>query len=433
MRPARLSVAALAVAALAVARVASADAFQHRTELREEVTTAATAQTLLNPGGEVYSADPVTSRLRLRSDATLRLPAGLALKGRGIFDAVYADGARRRFEWTLAEGYLQRSLGRFDLSVGRKILKWSNGYAFNPAGLLDPARDPSDPQDRLGSFEGRDLVELSFYAGAHTLTGVYSPRWRLPGSAARPEEVLALRYHVLIGGLEVGLMGAHRPRSTDAAALSTSYVAGNSLELHAECLLSRGSSLALPRSAWPGAQQTLFGEDFYAPLRQGDGRWYPRLLVGANYTLPGGFNLVAEYLHARDNLSGPEWERFLEQARFSRSLVERGGYPPVFGGRSLPELNLLLAMRGLGGGTLGRDYGFVRLSHPRLLPGLESSLLALVNLRDGSLAWVPEVSLLVQRRVTAYGRATLSSGSGASEFGNVPVSRSFNFGLRVAF
>jgi hypothetical protein len=432
VRHARLIAASLA-ACLALVRPAAGDGFTQRTELREEVTTATTADTLLNPGGQVFSAERAASLLRLRSDVTLRLPAGVTFKARGVFDAVYKDSARREFDWALPEAYLQRSLGRFDLSVGRKILKWSNGYAFNPAGLLDPPRDPADPQDRLGRFEGRDLIELSFYAGDHSLTAVYAPGWELPGGAADPEQVLALRYHVLVSGLEVALMGARRPRASDTLAFSTSYVIGDRLELHAEASASRGSSIALPRSTLPGAQTTLFGADFYAPLRQDDRRWYPRLLVGANYTLPGDINLVVEYLHARDGLSALEWERFLEQARYSRGLFERGGFPPVLEGRSLPELNLLLAMRSLGAGVLGQDYGFVRLSRSRPLRGVEPSVLALANLRDGSLTWIPEVSLRVRRRLTLYGRATLPSGAERSEFGNVPVSRSFNFGVRLAF
>jgi hypothetical protein len=434
VRPRRLTAAAVLAVALA-AGGARGQGFKQSTELREEVSAASTADTFLNPDGRLFAADRVASRLRLRSDATLRLPAGFTLKGRGTFDLVHRDGARREFDWAVPEAYLQRSLGPFHVSAGRRILRWSNGYAFNPAGLLDPVRDPADPQDRLGRFEGRDLVELDLYAGEHTLTAVYAPgrRLRLPGSGDRDQETVAARYHVLWRGLDLALMGARRPGATDAAAVSASYVIGEALEVHAEGLASRGSSLALPRSALPGAQETLFGPDFYALLRQDERRVYLRFLVGTNYTMPGGLNLVVEYLHAPDGLSSGEWNRFLEQARYSRGLAEGGGFPPVLEGRTLPELNLLLAMRGLGAGTLGQDYGFVRLAHPSLRPGLEPSVLALANLRDGSFAWIPEVSLRVQDRLTVYGRAVLMSGGAASEFGNVPVSRSFNLGLRLAF
>ncbi|PYQ56059.1 MAG: hypothetical protein DMF78_00075 [Acidobacteria bacterium] len=429
--------AAWAAAALAVlaadARPALAGEVKERTEVLDEVTAAATADTLLNADGRVYRPDRVANRLRVLSQVTVDLPAAITFKSRGAFDARHAEATPGVFEWTLPEAYLRRPFGRAELSVGRKILRWSNGYAFTPAGLLDPVRDPADPQDRLGSFEGRDMVEVDLYLGAHTLSAVYTPGKVLPGAKTAQEELFALRYHVLFHGVDLSVMGAHHPASVDAAAASVSYVVGGGLEVHAESALSRGSALLLPRSAVPGGQQTLFGPDFYAPLRQDDRRLYVRWLAGLNYTVPGGVNVVLEYFHAPDGLGADEWRRFVDQGRFSRALFETGTFPPVSDGRSLPELNLLQALRGLGGGTLGRDYGLVRIGHPRPLPGVEASALALVNLRDRSLAVVPELSVQVQRRTTAYMRGTFMSGGAESEFGNVPVSWSANFGVRVAF
>lgn len=431
--PRAASVAAALGCGLALASPAGATEFQQRTEIREEVTTATTADTLLNPGGRVYVADRVANRLRLRSELTVDLPGGLKLKSSGAFEARHASGSRRAFEWTLPEAYLRRPLGRAEVSVGRKILRWSNGYAFTPAGLLDPARDPADPQDRLGRFEGRDLLEIDVYLGAHTLSAVYAPGKVLPGSKAEQEKLLALRHHLLLNGIDLSLMVAHRPDSVDTAAASTSYVVGKGLEIHAEGALVRGSSLLLPRSALPDGQQTLFGPDFYAPLRLQDRRLYGRWLVGANYTIPGGLNLIAEYFHAADGLRSEEWDRFLEQGRFSRALLEGGTFPPVSDGRSLPELNLLLALQGLGSASLGRDYGLLRVAHPRPFSRADASVLALVNLRDRSFVVIPEVGVQVTRRVTGYGRATFLAGGPRTEFGNVPVARTINFGLRLAF
>src|SRR5207247_1046233 len=154
---------ALAAAAVLVAFAGAAQAqeqtdwIDQRTEVRAEVTTAATAETLFNPGGKVVAADAIKSTLRPRSELTLRLPAEIGFKSIAAFQLVNASGERPQLDWTLLEAYLRRPIGRAELSVGRKILRWTNGYAFSPAGLLDPVRDPSDPQDRLGLLEGRDL------------------------------------------------------------------------------------------------------------------------------------------------------------------------------------------------------------------------------------------------------------------------------------
>jgi hypothetical protein len=406
--------------------------FEQRTELRDELSGSQASASLLNPEGRVYRDDGYTNRLRLRTNAKLSW-AGFTLKGRGVAEVVHADGQHRTLEGALPELYLHRSVGGFELSAGRKLLRWSNGYAFAPAGLLDPARDPADPQDRLGRSEGRDVLQVDTYRGAHTLSAVFGVGGVLPAASSADRPVLALRYHVLVRGLDFTLLAARRTEEKDALATSLSYVLGSRLELHAEASATRGSDLLLPQSILPGQQQTLFGNDFYAPVRAESRALLVRWLLGFNLTLPGGLNLVGEYFHAPDGLAGAEWERFLAQARFSAGLLGSSAFPPVFGGRSLPEVNLLQAMQGLGRPGLGRDYLFVRLAHTRLLRRAEASALALVNLRDRSLVAVPEVSVTLQRRVSAYLRGNWFTGRARSEFGNVPIGVSGTFGLRLSF
>jgi hypothetical protein len=405
---------------------------EQRTELLDELTADRAAPSLLNPGRRVFRDDGFVNRLRLRTHLSAKL-GGFALKGRGVAELVHEGGERGELSAALPELYAHRSLWGFELSAGRKILRWSNGYAFAPAGLLDPARDPADPQDRLGRFEGRDVVQLDWYRGNHTLTAVAGRGGTLPDASEADRPVVALRYHVLVRGLELSLMGARRPHEKDAAAASLSYVVGSPLEIHAEAVATRGSDVLLPRSILPGQQQALFGGSYHAPLRDDARRLFVRWLVGVNYTLPGGLNLVVEYFHAPDRLSREEWQRFLAQARFSAGQLDSGRFPPVFGGRSLPELDLLQAMQGLGRPGLGRDYVFVRLAHSRLLRRVEASALALVNVRDGSLVGVPEVTVALQRRVSAYARATWFAGDEESEFGNVPIGAAGALGLRLSF
>lgn len=428
----RCAAAACALAAAVSTPRAEAGGFEQRTELLDEVSADEADATLLNPGERVYADDARANRLRLRTTLGLDL-LGFHLKGIGAAEMVHAAGASGEVDVALPELYVHRSVGPFELSAGRKILRWSNGYAFAPAGLLDPARDPADPQDRLGRYEGRDVAQLDWYLGAHTLTAVFGPGGVLPDASPLDRPVAALRYHVVARGLEVSLMGAHRSEERAVLATSLSYVIGSGLELHAEAAGTRGSDVILPRSILPGHQQALFGADFLGPLRRDDRRTYVRWLAGLNYTLPGGLNLIAEYLHAPDGLSSEEWERFLAQARFSVQQLETGAFPPVADGRSLPELDLLQAMQTLGRPGLGRDYVFVRLSHPRLLGRVEASALALVNARDGSLVAVPELTVALDRRVSAYARGNWFTGRATSEFGNVPIRLGGTVGVRLSF
>lgn len=433
----------LALAAAAAAAAGQGDGGQdgqrairidQRTDVRAELTASDTAATLLNPGGRVSVADSVYSRFRTRSELVVRLPAATGFKSAAAFQVLDGAGDGTDLDFRLLEAYLHRPFGPAVLSVGRKILRWTNGYAFAPAGLVDPARDPADPQDRLGQLEGRDVVTLDVYAGSHSFSAAYTPGKVLPASKADHEELLAFRYNLVVGTADVSLMAAHRPDSVDSVAASASTVLGPALELHAEASLSRGSPLSLPRSSLAGSEHTLYDPaDFYAPLRLLDRRLYARWMLGFNFTLPGGANLIAEYLHAPDGLSAAEWERVLGQARFSSRQEEAGASPPIFDGRTLPELNLLMAQRSLGGGSLGRHYGFLRLAQTGILGRIDASVLAYANLQDVSLAIVPEVSAQLQRRVTLYGRASFFSGAADTEFGNVPLAYSATLGVRVAF
>src|SRR6185436_15393207 len=118
-------------------------------------------------------------RLRLGGEFALKLGPRWSVKAKGAAEGKVGRDRRLQAshlesDLALRDLYVNGSLGRFQLSAGRKILKWSNGYAFSPAGLLDPVRDPSDPRDRLGRTEGRDLVQLDCYAGGQTLTLVAS-------------------------------------------------------------------------------------------------------------------------------------------------------------------------------------------------------------------------------------------------------------------
>src|SRR5258708_15429415 len=75
---------------------------------------------------------------------------------------------------SVKEPYASLSVGDFDFSVGRKMVRWGTGYAFTAAGVLDPPRDPTNPTDRLNVNEGRDMVKGDWVRGNHALTLAWS-------------------------------------------------------------------------------------------------------------------------------------------------------------------------------------------------------------------------------------------------------------------
>jgi hypothetical protein len=334
--------------------------------------------------------------------------------------AQYSEDLTSATEFDVRELTIRGSFGNVDISAGRKILKWSNGYAFSPAGLLDPVRSPSDPQDRLGQLTGRDLVQVDYYRGGDTLTGVFTP-----GTAA-------VRYNVLIHGIDLAAIAALNFNAPDKAAVTFSYVFGDRLEVHGEAAGSRGTDALYPQSILPSNQQSLFGPDFLAPLKLDDRRLYLNVLLGVNYTFSNGLNAVVELYHADDGLTATEWAGFLEQGRYSSALATAQSLPPVVDGRSLPELNLLQALQLFQGPGLRRNYLFARFSHPQV-GGVELSAIGLLNLDDRSAVLVPEISIPIRHRVVLYALASYFHGDAASEYANVPVAYSATLGIRLHF
>lgn len=415
-------VSAAFVALWGSAAAAAAGSVEHRWELAAEMTWTQPRDSLLNPGASLVDLDEARGLGRAHADLGARA-WGDRLRLKTQLAAEHRRGDEASSRLAVREAYAHLSLGPFDVSAGRKILKWSEGYAFNPAGLLDPPRDPADPQDRLGALEGRDLVQVDFYRGAHTLTAAVASEGLFGAESWNGGSLVALRYELEVRGLRAAAAGALRPRGRDSAALALNWGVGDRVAIHAELVGARGSDALLPRSALPGHERTLLAPDFLGPIRAGDKSLYLRWLVGINVTGPAGINAIAEYYHADDGLDASEWSRFLAQAQYARNLFDRAG--------AIAGADLQLASSTLGRTQARRDYLFLRVAPPSFLAGkVEGAVIGLMNVSDHSLALVPDVSVRVGRNVRVYLRGTGLLGGPASEYGNVPVGRVLDVGLR---
>ena len=417
---------------------AAGDRLRYRGDLREEVISTAAGDSELDPGGRIVGGDEVANRLRLSGDLAWQLSPRWSVKAKAAADALLGHDRRLRADhldsdFVLRDLYLNGSLGRFQLSAGRKILKWSNGYAFSPAGILDPVRDPADPRDRLGRVQGRDMVQLDYYGGSHTVTVAFSTTGRFWSQPMSSEGIVALRYHFVVKGLELSASAGLRPTAKDVGTLGFDYTIGQRIGLHGEVAGTRGTDTLFPRSILPGNQAILFGHDFEAPLRQQRDALYLRYLVGLNYTFGNGLNVIAEYYHADEGLTSGEWDGFIAQADYSRKLFDTGSFPPAFDGRSIPELNLLQAMQVLRRGSVRRDYLFVRAAHALAGGRLKGELLGLIGLNDRSFMLAPEVSFTPASRMLAYIRGTAFIGRPQTEFGSIPTGPSASAGIVISF
>ncbi|HXX64385.1 MAG TPA: hypothetical protein VEO56_11380, partial [Bacteroidota bacterium] len=155
----------------------------------------------------------------------------------------------------------------FDLLLGKKILKWGTGYAFNPTGVVEPQRSPSDPTDRLNQNDGRNLASLTAFLGKSSLTVVYLNDAEYAHSALRwGDNEIAFRGYTFIEGFDVTLVGHYQEGQRLEIGANSSYVIGENLELHGEYLGKKGSSALYHPIITTDDPDQFYGSYPYQPL-----------------------------------------------------------------------------------------------------------------------------------------------------------------------
>jgi hypothetical protein len=161
------------------------------------------------------------------------------------------------------ETYAGLSAGDFDFMLGRRIVRWGTGYAFTPAGVLDPPRIPTNPTDRLNLNEGRDMIKADWVHGPHALTFAWSSAALTPG-IAKLRDTTAFRYNVLVRGFDTALI-AGNDRGGDAfGALTFTRVLGQAWEVHGEAAWRQQGAVLMGAKYTTISGITFIGE-FYTP------------------------------------------------------------------------------------------------------------------------------------------------------------------------
>ena len=344
--------------------------------------------------------------------------------------AALADNIRMPdYQFDLREFFIDIPLtGEIDVTLGKKILKWGTGYAFNPTGVVEPQRTPSDPSDRLGQNDGRKLVAVNAFSGKSSLTLAYLNDARLESSRwTWGTQELAFHAYAFMGGLDLSLVGHYREGDPIEAGLNWSYVIGSSLELHGEVLAKKGSSTLYHPAVEIDDLQRIYSSDPSSPLEQNSPRIFTKWLLGGQYTFENGANVTLEYYHNSDGLNKSEWNRWMKFVKFHND-IQRGliAEPPAL--VELSRYNLLWALQTLSSRGTMSEYIFGRAYYATGNWSFE--LLALLNVLDASAATVPSVSLRISENFSLYGRWTSFLGASDSEFGALFSTHTFSLGIR---
>jgi len=204
----------------------------------------------------------VAKSYRGLSAADFDLPPGNTVAAAALGAAIEPyTGARTQFR--IKESYGGLSAADFDFMAGRRIVRWGTGYAFSPAGVLDPPRDPTNPTDRLNLYEGRDMVKADFVHGQHAMTLAWSSAALAP-AAVKLHDTTAFRYNILMRGFDTALI-AGDDRGGDAfGGLTFTRVFGQAWEVHGEAAWREHEAVLLGAKYTASSGITFIGE-FYTP------------------------------------------------------------------------------------------------------------------------------------------------------------------------
>jgi hypothetical protein len=317
----------------------------------------------LNPGN--VAAIPHNTNVADANVFAEAVPESRAWKLRLKLRADSSDRGADRI--ALGEAVLQISPRKWlDVTVGRVIEKWGSGYAWNPTGFVSPPKDPRDPNDRRSAYRGVDMARVDLFV-RQTSVSLY----------ALQHGTYAARAYRLVHGTDVSLY-VERERAADGArtkqGLSVARVFGDALELHGEVARRH-------------------------------------VLVGGQYTLPGGANVVVELYRSGDGLTERQWDRFRDSVGESLLRANRD-YRPL---------------------QMARNYAFARFDLPAFDRKLDVEIIAIMNLRDGSALARATLTRKLGANLSAYLLDTEFLGSAGSELSYMQVQRVTAVGVRVWF
>jgi hypothetical protein len=325
--------------------------------------------------------------------------------------------------------------------IGRKRLVWGSGFAFNPADLLNPPKDPTDlTLQRAGAW----MIRLEAPFEHFTLSALWAPKVTqleggLPGrflyqpGGSEAEQLFAVRAYALILKSDVNLMWFWSNRFADTLPHSHRFAASFSryfftdYEFHFEGVLQRGrdtlladpSCLPTGTSFAPLFQCVAQGRSPIGAFLSDSKALYTRVIVGSRYTFRDDSLVSLEYLFNGTGLSGAQYD---DRNRLLSVLPTLVALSPV----AAAQANSLLGATDAGQPvrfnlqTLRRHYLFLVYQKPRIADDFSVTATTVVGLEGPSLLFAPSASWSAKEWLTLSLFAFIPVGSTVSEFGSLP-------------
>jgi len=303
-----------------------------------------------------------------------------------------------------------------NLLVGKKRIIWGSGLAFNPTDLINPPKDPTDPNfQRAGQWVAR--IELPFEK--FTFTTLFAPQvlyqqnglpfamMKYPdyplADGTKPADdsyhyLLAARLYLLLFNTDINLFYFFSNKYNDSFE-NTSRFGGSfsryfftDYELHVKALFQVGSGKLYPNHQCANGglcnpQTALFAS------KLSDGNLYPRVLVGGRTQFRDESTLSLEYYYQSDGYSAQEFEDYLRLlSRAQMAGISPAGQPAGGTNGSVPQRFTFDPLR--------RHYLIVSYNKPKIRDDFSVGATLIAGLTDLSGTLSPTVSWNAQEWLT---------------------------------
>ena len=307
----------------------------------------------------------------------------------------------------------------FNLEAGNKVFKWGKGYAWSPVAFIDRQKDPEDPEElRQGvtiftadwnqSFTGPlknaalSAVGIPVYEHVNTQFGELN------------HMNFASKLYLLLYDTDIDFMVSTGSSRTTRYGFDFSRNITTNLEIHGEWARINNFKL------------TTINAQGVATTRQWNAMSY---LLGLRYLSPQETTYIFEYYHNGTGLTQSQFQDFVSFTNNSyTTFLRTGNNSGLWRASQLAE------------GVYGRpnpmrDYLYFRASQkePFDILYFTPALTSIINLQDGSLVVIPELSYSPMTNLELRFRTPVLIGGKGTEYGEKQNNYRIDLRLRYYF
>lgn len=292
-----------------------------------------------------------------------------------------------------------------NVELGKRVLRWGKGYAWNPVAFLERAKDPTDPElaregfvmatgSWVRSFEG-PLQTVALTAAVVPTASSLNTDFGGVASASRHANG-AVKLYGLLYDTDVDVIWATRGSRGPRFGVDFSRNLGSNLEIHGEWARIGDA----PRTVLTAAN-TLRAE----------ARTYTSALIGLRYLTQRDTTFIFELYRNGGGYSTQELGAFYDLVRASATNT------------ALAQPARSAAMQGYNRPNAARHYAYLRVSQkePFDIVDFTPAVTVIANTSDRSWTLIPELLYTGIKNVELRARVALNRGGLNTEFGERPV------------